>query len=39
LSLDRLFEADYRDGGLELLALSELPLELACSPNAPRTGR
>jgi heme exporter protein B len=29
LSLDRLFEADYRDGGLELLALSELPLELA----------
>ena len=29
LSLDRLFEADYRDGGLELLALSEMPLELA----------
>ena len=29
LSLDRLFEADYQDGGLELLALSRLPLELA----------
>ena len=29
LSLDRLFEADHRDGDLELLALSELPLELA----------
>jgi heme exporter protein B len=29
LSLDRLFEPDYRDGGLELLALSSLPLELA----------
>lgn len=29
LSLDRLFEADYRDGGLELLALSGLPLEFA----------
>jgi len=29
LSLDRLFEADYQDGGLELLALSSLPLELA----------
>jgi heme exporter protein B len=28
LSLDRLFEADYQDGGLELLALSSLPLEL-----------
>jgi heme exporter protein B len=29
LSLDRLFEGDYQDGGLELLALSSLPLELA----------
>jgi heme exporter protein B len=29
LSLDRLFEADYQDGGLELLALSSMPLELA----------
>ena len=29
LSLDRLFEADYQDGGLELLVLSSLPLELA----------
>jgi heme exporter protein B len=29
LSLDRLFQADYQDGGLELLALSSLPLELA----------
>jgi heme exporter protein B len=28
LSLDRLFEPDYQDGGLELLALSDLPLEL-----------
>ena len=29
LSLDRLFEADYHDGGLDLLALSSLPLEFA----------
>jgi heme exporter protein B len=29
LSLDRLFQSDYQDGGLELLALSSLPLELA----------
>src|SRR5271154_3292024 len=29
LSLDRLFEADYQDGELDLLALSSLPLELA----------
>jgi len=29
LSLDRLFESDYQDGGLDLLALSTLPLELA----------
>jgi heme exporter protein B len=28
LSLDRLFQADYQDGGLDLLALSDLPLEL-----------
>jgi heme exporter protein B len=29
LSLDRLFEADYQDGGLDLLATSRLPLEFA----------
>jgi heme exporter protein B len=29
LSLDRLFQSDYQDGGLEILALSSLPLELA----------
>lgn len=29
LSLDRLFQSDYEDGGLDLLALSGLPLELA----------
>ena len=29
LSLDRLFQSDYQDGGLELLALSSLSLELA----------
>jgi len=29
LSLDRLFQSAYQDGGLELLALSSLPLELA----------
>lgn len=29
LSLDRLFLPDYEDGGLELIALSGLPLELA----------
>lgn len=28
LSLDRLFQADYEDGSLELLALAPLPLEL-----------
>src|SRR5271156_669494 len=27
LSLDRLFAADYADGGLDLLALSAMPLE------------
>src|SRR5947208_4046547 len=29
LSLDRLFAADYTDGGLDLIALSPAPLELA----------
>ena len=29
LSLDRLFPADYEDGGLDLIALSPVPLELA----------
>ena len=29
LSLDRLFAADYADGGLDLIALSSMPLELA----------
>jgi len=29
LSLDRLFQADYEDGSLELIVLSPLPLELA----------
>jgi heme exporter protein B len=29
LSLDRLYQADYEDGGLELIALAPLPLELA----------
>jgi heme exporter protein B len=29
LSLDRLFAADYADGGLDLIALSAVPLELA----------
>jgi heme exporter protein B len=29
LSLDRLFQSDYQDGGLELIALSSLPLEMA----------
>ena len=29
LSLDRLFQSDYQDGGLDLLVLSSLPLELA----------
>lgn len=29
LSLDRLFLPDYEDGGLELIALSQLPLEFA----------
>jgi heme exporter protein B len=28
LSLDRLFQGDYEDGGLDLIALSPLPLEL-----------
>lgn len=29
LSLDRLFQSDYDDGGLDLIVLSPLPLELA----------
>src|SRR5215470_6442752 len=29
LSLDRLFQTDYQDGGLEILALSGLPFELS----------
>lgn len=29
LSLDRLFQPDYEDGGLDVIALSPLPLELA----------
>jgi len=29
LSLDRLFQADYEDGGLDLIVLSPVPLELA----------
>lgn len=29
LSLDRLFQGDYEDGGLDVLALSGMPLELA----------
>jgi heme exporter protein B len=29
LSLDRLFQSDYLDGGLDLLALSSVPLEIA----------
>jgi heme exporter protein B len=29
LSLDRLFQTDYEDGGLDLIALSPVPLELA----------
>jgi len=31
LSLDRLFERDYEDGALDLLALSQAPLELTCA--------
>ena len=31
LSLDRLFERDFEDGALDLLALSPVPLELACA--------
>ena len=29
MSLDRLFQTDHQDGGLEILALSSVPLELA----------
>ena len=39
LSLDRLFAADHADGGLDLLALSALPLEArGARRNAPRIG-
>jgi heme exporter protein B len=31
LSLERLFERDYEDGALDLIALSPVPLELACA--------
>ncbi|MCR5878229.1 heme exporter protein CcmB [Phenylobacterium sp. J367] len=31
LSLERLFERDYEDGALDLLVLSETPLELTCA--------
>jgi heme exporter protein B len=31
LSLERLFERDYEDGALDLLALSATPLELTCA--------
>jgi heme exporter protein B len=31
LSLDRLFERDFEDGALDLLALSPVPLELTCA--------
>ncbi|HEY8615287.1 heme exporter protein CcmB [Phenylobacterium sp.] len=31
LSLERLFERDYEDGALDLLLLSETPLELTCA--------
>jgi heme exporter protein B len=42
LSLDRLFHTDYEDGGLDLLALAPLPLELVvlakCAANWVATG-
>jgi len=31
LSLERLFERDYEDGALDLLALSPVPLEITCA--------
>lgn len=34
LSLPRIFEADYEDGSLELLALGELPMELVAAAKA-----
>src|ERR1700721_867650 len=42
LSLDRLFAADHSDGGLDLLALSAMPLEgvvlVKCAPHWVTTG-
>jgi heme exporter protein B len=42
LSLDRLFQPDYEDGGLDLVVLAPLPLELAvlakCAANWVTTG-
>jgi heme exporter protein B len=42
LSLERLFHTDYEDGGLDILALAPLPLELAvlakCAANWVATG-
>jgi heme exporter protein B len=42
LSLDRLFHPDYEDGGLDLMALAPLPLELSvlakCAANWVATG-
>jgi heme exporter protein B len=42
LSLERLFQPDYEDGGLDLLALAPLPLELSvlakCAANWVTTG-
>jgi heme exporter protein B len=42
LSLDRLFQPDYEDGGLDLVALAPLPLELSvlakCGANWVTTG-
>ena len=39
LSLGRVFEADFEDGSLDVLASGSLPLEMvACWPRAWRTG-
>ena len=35
LALDRLFQADYEDGSLDLIALSPLPLEVTALANMP----